>query len=120
MCIRLYPLVTVLIATRCLVLPCAARAACEKAQADQDAHYHWAQAAKHQQKAAQLDQAIDRYELMARTYRNGSDSSTGVINPQGRRLMVQRALRVRNAFAQQKHEQERCAALHAEFAQTSP
>jgi hypothetical protein len=85
-----------------------------------DAGYHRAQAMKDRQEAARLDHAIQRYELMARIYQDGSDRSSGTVNPQGRRLMVQRTKRVIHYFAQQKHEHEQRAANHEALAQALP
>jgi hypothetical protein len=85
-----------------------------------DAGYHRAQAMKYRQEAARVDQAIQWYELIARVYQNGSDRSSGTMNPQGRRLMVQRTRRVIHYFAQQKHEHEQRAANHEALAQALP
>lgn len=85
-----------------------------------DAGYHRAQAMKYRQEAARLDRAIQRYELMGRIYQNGSEHSSGTMNPQGRRLMVQRTKRVIHYFAQQRHEREQRAADHEALAQALP
>jgi hypothetical protein len=82
--------------------------------------YHRAQAAEYQQEAARLSTAIQRYEIMARVYQNGSDRSSGVANPQGRRLMVERTKRVIHYFTQKKHETEQRASDHEALAQALP
>lgn len=85
-----------------------------------NASYHRAQATTYRQKAAQLDKAIQRYELMAQIYKTGSERSSGTVNPQGRRLMVVRTKRVIQSFAQEKQEKERLAANHDALAQSLP
>lgn len=84
------------------------------------ASYHRTQAATYRQEAVQLGQAIHRYEIMARIYRNGSERSVGTVNPQGRRLMVERTKRVLVYFTQKKHESEQRAADHEALAQSLP
>lgn len=69
-----------------------------------NASYHRAQAATYRQQAAQFDQAIHRYEIMARVYPYGSERSVGTVNPQGRRAMVERTKRAITYF-QQKNTQ---------------
>jgi hypothetical protein len=85
-----------------------------------NAGYHRAQAAEYRQKAAQLGTAIQRYEIMTRVYQNGSDRASGVANPQGRRLMVERTKRVIHHFTQKKHETEQRASDHEALAQALP
>jgi hypothetical protein len=85
------------------------------------ASYHRTQAATyHRQEAVQLGQAIQRYEIMARVYQNGSERSVGTVNPQGRRVMVERTKRVIAYFLQKKQEIEQRAADHEALAQSLP
>ncbi len=85
-----------------------------------NASYHRTQATTYRQEAAQLNKAINRYELMTRIYTSGSERSSGTMNPQGRRLMVVRTKRVIQYFAQEKQEKERLAADHDALAQSLP
>jgi hypothetical protein len=84
------------------------------------ASYHRTQAATYRQQAGQLGHAIQRYEIMARLYRNGSKRSVGTVNPQGRRVMVERTKRVIAYFLQKKQETEQRAADHEALAQSLP
>ena len=85
-----------------------------------NASYHRAQAATYRQQAAQFDQAIHRYEIMARVYQYGSERSVGTVNPQGRRAMVERTKRVITYFQQKKHATEQHAANREALAQSLP
>lgn len=85
-----------------------------------DAGRHRAQAVKFHQEAGRLDQAIQRYAIMERIYQNGSDRSSGTVNPQGRRLMVQRTKRVIHYFTHKKQDAEQRAADHEALAQALP
>lgn len=85
-----------------------------------DASYYRTQAAEYRQEAAQLGTAIRRYGIMERVYQNGSDRSSGTMNPQGRRLMVQRTKLVIHYFTQKRQETEQRAADHEALAQALP
>lgn len=85
-----------------------------------NASYHRTQAATYRQQVVQLDQAIQRYEIMARVYQYGSERSVGTMNPQGRRVMVARTKRVIGYFQQKKEETEQRAADHEALAQSLP
>jgi len=85
-----------------------------------DASYYRTQAAEYRQEAAQLGTAVQRYEIMARVYQNGSDRSSGTMNPQGRRLMVQRTKRVILYFTQKEQETDQRANDHEALAQGLP
>jgi len=85
-----------------------------------NASYHRTQAVTYRQKAIQLGQAIQRYELMVRVYQHGSERSVGTVNPQGRRVMVERTKRVIVYFTQKKQETEQRAADHEVLAQSLP
>ena len=95
-------------------------AASDEHPSGRDANYYRTQAAEYRQEAVQLGTAIQRYEIMARVYQNGSDRSSGTMNPQGRRLMVQRTKRVIQYFTQKKQETDQRAADHAALAQGLP
>lgn len=92
----------------------------EQNQTLRQAGYHRARAVEYRQEAAQLGAAIQRYEIMARIYQNGSDRSSGVANPQGRRIMVERTRRVIHYFVQKKQETEQRASDHEALAQALP
>lgn len=86
----------------------------------QDARYYQTQAAEYRREALRLDSAIQRYALMERVYRNGSDRSSGTMNPQGRRLMVERTKRLIHYFTQKQHDIEQRAADYEALAQALP
>jgi len=85
-----------------------------------NASYHRTQAATYRQEAVQLGHAIQRYEIMAHVYQHGSERSNGTVNPQGRRVMVERTKRVIAYFLQKKQEIEQRAADHEALAQSLP
>jgi hypothetical protein len=120
MCTRKLLLLVVVAVGFSMLVSLSVTAASDEDPYGRDASYYRTQAAEYRQEAGRLNQAIQRYEIMERIYQNGSDRSSGTMNPQGRRLMVERTKRVIQYFAQKKQETERQAAEHEALAQALP
>jgi len=84
-----------------------------------DKVYHQEKAAQYRQEAEQLQQAIQRYQIMEEIYQKGSRGISPGFNSGGRRDMVERVKRVMQYFTQEEHELEQQAAEEEQLAQCS-
>ena len=80
---------------------------------------HRQRAVAYLQEAEQLEQAIERYQIMEKIYSVGSRGVSPGFNYSGRRDMVERVKRVIAYFTQEEHELENQAAQEENLAQSA-
>ncbi len=84
-----------------------------------DEVYHQEKAAQYRQEAEQLQQAIQRYQIMEEIYQKGSRGISPGFNSLGRRDMVERVKRTVHYFTREAREFEQRAAEEEQLAQRS-
>lgn len=115
-----FPTSVIIVAAVCLLTFGHRNLAFAQAQGEMEVennNSHSAQAAKYREEAEQLQQAIQRYQLMEEIYEKGSKGRSPGFNPQGRRNMAERVKRVIQYYTQAKQELEQLAAAHEKLAQ---
>ncbi len=77
---------------------------------------HVAIAARYQQEAAETREAIKRHQIAIDVYQRGTEQPYTVMNPQGRKQMIQHCERVIASYTEAAKELDAMAAEHAAVA----